>query len=334
MSCRHASSRRAGITLVETLLASSLGAALLVALLALYQRGVAANAYAESRSELVETLFIAERVLVDELQNAGRMPCGPRGRRFNLVHTSASTPWLRLFAAPVQVAPAGVGGDEIVVLTVGAPVPLAGHDPAESQLALTHAGEFERGDLVVVCDDAVTVLLQLTRTRDGGRVLGYDAGPRVHPGNCTSPFAVGGCGPEGHRFTDAAFVAPYRPVAFSVKASGGSRSLYRERLVVTKTKNGTTPRMRSEEMTTGVVLLHARTGVADAAGRVRLARGPFAGRAILLDLGLAAVARERSARMLPGKALHLFGESVGALLPPDAASDEYLTADHEFSVAL
>ena len=40
----------AGITLVETLLASTLGALLLIALLNLYQRGVAMHAFAESRA--------------------------------------------------------------------------------------------------------------------------------------------------------------------------------------------------------------------------------------------------------------------------------------------
>ncbi len=333
MSCRRASVRRAGITLVETLFASSLGAALLVALLALYQRGVAAHAFAESRSELAETLFIAERIVVGELQNGGRTPCGPHGRRFNLVRTSASTPWLRLFTAPVQITPAASGGDEIVVLKVGAPVPLAAHDPAKSRLALSHAGEFEPGDLVVVCDDDVTALLQLTRTADRGRVLGYDAGGRVHPGNCSSPFSVGGCGPEGHRFTDAAFVAPYRPVAFLVKDSGASRSLYRKRLIVANTKSGAAARMMSEEMTAGVVLLRAQAGVADAAGRVRLSRGAFAGRAALLDLGLAAVARRRNVSTLPDKTFYLLGERADALLPAGAGS-EYPTAGHEFSVAL
>ncbi len=328
----RAAKRTGGVTLVETLLAATLGALLLIALLNLYQRGVAMHTFAESRSALTETLFTTERIVADELHLAGGLPCGPGGARFNLVHTSNTTPWLRLFTEPVQITPGAVAGsDELTVLKTGEPVPLVDHDPAQARLTLTHAASFERGGLVVVCDDAVTVLLQITD--DAGRVLNYDDDARVHPGNCAAPF-TGGCGPAGHRFAGNALIAPYEPVVFFIANSGERRSLHRKRLIAGNSASGKTARLRSEEMIENIVLLHADAGVADAGGRVRLTRNPAgAGRVIVLDVGLIATARERNADVLPHAPLHLLGEPVDALLPADATADNRLVTAHEFSVA-
>ncbi len=325
----------AGVTLIETLFASTLGALLLIALLNLYQRGIARHAFTESRAELTETLFTAEHILAEQLHLAGGLPCGRSGTRFNLIRTGQTTPWLRLFAAPVQINDGAVSGsDELTALKTGAPVPLASHDPAQMQLTLTDAAAFERGDLIVACDADVSVLLQITRTSDGGRVLGYGHNARVRPGNCASPFAVGGCGPENHRFAGDALVAPYEPVVFLIKESGARRSLYRKRLVVVNAASATTAKLLSEELIEGIALLRVQAGVATAPGRIRLRRDPSGAEpTALLDIGFVALARGRNADTLPGEPPHLFGEPVGAALPADVAASNRRLTSHEFSVA-
>ena len=328
--------RTSGVSLLEALLASALGALLLVALLNLYQRGFTMHLFAESRAELAETLLTAEHILADELHLAGGSPCDPGDARFNLVDSGAAMPWLRLFTEPVRIADGGVSGsDELTVLKTGAPVPLAGHDPVRAEFALTHAAGFKRGGLAVVCDDSVSVLLQITRTASAGHILGYDHDARVRPGNCVSPFASAGCGPENHRFTSDALIAPYEPVVFFISDSDTRRSLYRRRLVIVNAAGSVTARLQSEEIIEGIALLHARAGAEDASGRVRLTRDPAgARRVVMLDVGLVAVARERNADTLPDEPLHLFGKAVGDALPGDAAAANRLMTGHEFSVAL
>ncbi len=326
--------RTLGITLIETLLASTLGALLLIALLSLYQRSLATHAFAESRSELADTLFIAERILTDELHLAGRLPCGQSGVTANLVRTHQTTPWLHLFTAPVQITASAVpGSDELIVLKTGAPVPLVDHDPARAQFTLTHAADFERGDIAVVCDNDVTVLLQITN--DHGRVLGYGHNARVRPGNCASPFGGGDCGPDNHRFDKGAVVAPYEPAVFFIADTDTGRTLSRKRLVSADSSNGAAARLLTERMIENLILLRVYAGIADSAGRIRLTHGPLNTRqAILLDVGLAATARERNVETPPDELLHLLGEPVDALLSVNPAAVARLLTSHEFTVAL
>ena len=320
--------RAAGITLIETLFASTLGAGLLIVLLHLYQGGMAMHALAESRAELAETTFIAERIVADELRHAGQLPCGPHGTRHNLVRAHHTTPWLRLFAEPVQLAAGGVpGSDELTVLKTGAPVAVVDHDPARAELTLTHAADFERGDLAVVCDDDVTVLLQITD--DGGRTLGYGHDARVRPGNCALPFIAGGCGPENHRFKPGALAAPYEPVVFFTRDLGTRHSLYRKRLALRNSGGNRIASLRSEEIIEGIPLLRASVGIVDASGRVSLTRGPVStGQAVIIDVGLAAIARGNNTGGRPRAPLHLLGE------PIDMIAGNRLLSTHEFSVAL
>ena len=299
-----------GITLIETLLASALGALLLAALLNLYQRGAAMHAFTENRSELNETVFTAEQILADELHLAADSPCGAGGARFNLLRGGATTPWLRLFTEPVQITAGTVSGsDRLTVLKTGAPVLVAGHDSTDREIVLTHAADFENGDLVVVCDGTVAALLQVTRTEDSGRVLKY-----AH-----------------YRFAENALVAPYRPVVFFIEDYGNRRALHRRQLVVSKSKDRVTAKLRSEEMIENIELLKVRAGVADPAQQIRLTRHAAGKQVVGLDIGFAAAARHRNAEALPNTPLHLLGEPVGAWLP---GADGRALTTHEFSVAL
>ena len=326
--------RTGGVTLIETLLASALGALLLVALLGLYQRALSHHAFAESRMEVAERLFTAERILSDELQFVGNLPCGQGGARFNLVHTHQTTPWLRLFEAPVQISPAR-RGDELMVLKTGLPVALVDHDLARAQFTLTHAANFERGNLVVVCDNDFTLLLQVTN--DAGRTLGYGPDTRVRPGNCAAAFTAAGCGPENHRFMQGALVAPYEPVVFFISDTGATPSLSRKRLVNTNTTHGVHARLFTESLIQDLVWLRVQAGIANSAtplARVLMTRRPPAHfgnrRPISLDVGLIATAQQNKLKPLPDRSLHLLGEPVGTL--PDV-SQRWLDT-HEFSIAL
>ena len=128
----------------------------------------------------------------------------------------------RRLAAAVRQA-VQITDDSVTVLKTGVPAPLGSHDVDNTRFTLMHAAPFERGDLLVVCDDEISVLLQITRTANGKRTLATGPAAGVRPGNCDSPFAVDSCGPEGYRFNAGALVAPYRPVSF-LSRHGSPRS--------------------------------------------------------------------------------------------------------------
>ena len=332
--------RNGGVTLLETLFASAIGALLIVALLGLYQRGVSQYAFAENRLTLNETLVTAERIFSNALLYRGGLPCESSGAYFNLVRTHAAEAWLKLFTAPVRVGPgtasnAVADSDEVTILKTGSPVLLEDHDPVAGTLTLSHAAEFKRGGLAVVCDDDTTVLLQITD--DNGRTLGYGDDPDVRPGNCAAAFLSGGCGPENHRFGSGAVVAPYEPVVFFVARSGDRHALYRKRLIVSSAGGGRTAKLRAEEMLDGIALMRVHAGVEDSGARVRLMRGPPSSRPTrVLDIGLVAYAREPNTRLaadiLPPQPIYLLGEPVGAVLANSTL--DALFAAYEFSMAL
>ena len=323
----------AGVTLIETLFASALGAILLITLLNLYQRSVTMHAFAESRTELNETLLTVEHFLVNELQLASLSLCGKTDTTFNLVRANQTTQWLRLFAEPIQITTDDMTDNNVItVLKTGAPVPLASHDLTQSQLVLTHATTFNRGDLIVVCDNTVSVLLQITHTAGSGRFLAYEHHASVRPGNCASPFGVGGCGPEGHRFEHGALVALYQPVSIFISNSDARGSLYIRQLVTINSSNGvTTAKLRSEEIIEGIVALRAWAGVESSSGRIRLTRAPHSGQAVFLDIGLVAISTDHNADTLPHQSLHLFGEPINTELFDNT---HHLLTSYEFSVTL
>lgn len=310
--------------MIETLLAAALGAVILTALLTLYQRGVAGHAFAASRNALTEKIWTIDRLFADELHLTDGSFCRPDATTFNLVNHSLTETWLRAFDQPVQIT-----DDSMTVLKTGIPVPLESHDTDRARLTLTHAAPFERGGLLVVCDDEVSVLLQITHTANGKRTFGYAPDASVHPGNCNSPFAVDGCGPEGYRFLAGALVAPYRPVTFFIAATGDrAPALHRRQLVITNTAGGDAiARLLSEEIAENVIALKARAGVTAAAGQIALTQNPQTGEVVLLDIGFVAGIDTGTFAMLSNKPLHLFGETVA--LPAGQ-----LFASHELSVRL
>ena len=325
----HLNTGADGVTLIETLLAAALGTVILTALLALYQRGVMSHAFAASRSALTEKIFIIDRLFADELHVTGGSVCRANATAFNLVNRSSAENWLRPFDRPVQIADGSV-----TVLKTGIPTALESHDIAKAQLTLTHAAPFERGGLLVVCDNNISVLLQITRTANGKRTFGYAPDVGVQPGNCGSPFGVGGCGPEDYRFDAGALVAPYRPVSFFIATTDGrAPALRRRRLVIANTANGTaTARLLSEEVAENVVALKALASVAASAGGVSLTATPHADKVVSLNIGFVAGINTNTAVTLPNKPLYLFGEPVA--LPAGETPTKHLFASHELSVRL
>lgn len=318
-----------GITLVETLLASALGAAILVTLLALYQRGATGYAFAENRATLARKVFITNHLFADALHVSGGSSCPADNATFNLIKNHHGTDWLRLFDRPVQIS-----DNSVTVLATGLPVPLKDHDVDQSRFTLAQATPLDRGDLLVICNNEISVLLQVTGTLHDKHSFSYKPSARIRPGNCNSPFADDGCGPENYHFARGALVAPYRPVSFFIAAGDGrTPSLRRRRLVITNTTGGVaSARLLSEEVVENVVALRTIAGVAVSADRVRLTAYPGTEKTIFLNVGFVAAADARAAGLTPDTDPHLFGEPVA--LPGNVTAADHLLASHELSVRL
>lgn len=318
-----------GITLVETLLASALGAVILASLLALYQRGATGHAFAESRATLARKVFVTNYLLSDALHSVGGSICPADNATFNLIRNHRSTDWLRLFDRPVQIAE-----NHVRVLGTDTPVPLESHDIDRAKFTLAQATPFDRGELFVICNDEVSVLLQVTGTLDSKRSFSYEPSTLVRPGNCNAPFSDKGCGPENYRFAPGALVAPYRPTSFFVRAGDGrTTSLHRKRLIIANTSGGiASARLLAEEVVENIVALRAVAGVKISPDRVRMTLNPQAGKVIFLDVGFVAATDARAIGATPDTNPHLFGEPVA--LPANVTAADHLLSSHEFSVRL
>lgn len=216
ISGRNGLHRSRGVTLVELMIAIVLGLLVSGAAITFFiaqrdgVRQIAALSFAQNQARL------GFEVLARDLRGVNGIACGNPNLRMNTVNsTSDLLTWprggLRVYAgdeALPNVATAvgspvfgqRVDGSEAIVFwsaTLREPQHIISHDPVTATLVLADlpAGDFQLGELAVVCNSDQATLFQVSQRNPAGVSAGpsirHDTSPpaAVTPGNCRTNLA-------------------------------------------------------------------------------------------------------------------------------------------------
>jgi type IV pilus assembly protein PilW len=239
--------RSGGFTMVELLVAVTLGLFLLGGVLSIFVNSRQSFRVNENMARVQENARFSFDVLSREIREAGNVPCGTRFMA-NVVDVPASLPWwanwdagvVRGFNEDQDTAPRTIGtaeGDRVAgtdAIIVLRPVsdessiqPVSAHDTATKKITVTTGSAFAAGNLVTLCDSRSAVLLKVVSVATND--LSYATT------NCSVnlgyPTGVCSVASPAKTFAAGSTVTEMDPAFWYVgkNASGGS-SLYRMRL--------------------------------------------------------------------------------------------------------
>jgi len=294
---KRLSSRAAGFTLVELMVAMTLGLFLMAGIGSVFVATGQANRSNENLSRLQEAARTAFSLMARDIREAGINDCGRIERVMNVLGSGAIAPptwatWnegINGFDQAVAAAglPSGSGVGERVAtedalqimkgasrgVSVVATVVASGGTPAS--MKVTDSEPFAPGDVAIVCDFTQATIFQITNTNASGadeRVV-HNTGGVTSPGNCT--MGLGWvvprvCSPAGRPYnygpnsTILKFESMYWYIGNNGRAASGGTSLFRMRLQ----NIGGVPTMVPEEVLEGVSGLQFQYLVDGAAGYV------------------------------------------------------------------
>ena len=309
-------SRMSGLSLVELMIAMTLGLVLMAGVASVFVSTGRINRTNENLSRLQESARTAFSLLTRDLREAGLNDCGRITRVANALNTTAATPWLNWnggivgfeqgVAVPGVVSGGGVGQrdntQDAVRVMKGAPggVTIVNHNPAAAiaTMTLTDTGNFVAGDLLVACDFAQATIFQATAIPAARTVQHLGIG--AAPGNCTAllgwPLACPAAGrsyPYAPNSALMRFESTVWYIGSNGRAASGGTSLFRQTL-----RSGGNPLAPAvEEVLEGVTALQLQYLVAGAANYVNAAAVAdwTTVLAVRVTLTLAGVNQERNA---------------------------------------
>jgi type IV pilus assembly protein PilW len=261
---RQARRSSGGFTIVELLVAMTLGLFLLGGVIGIFVNSRQSFRVNENIARVQENARFSFELLMREIREAGVVPCGTR-QVSNVVAAAGALPWWANWdngtlvgydggqAAAFKATGTGVGDrvdgtDAVVVLR---PVsdetgiqPISNHNPASKKFTVPTPGAYKAGDLLSVCDATSAVILKMNSVTGGDLV--YNA-----TDNCTTnlgyPTECGGTTPA-KTFDPGSIVTKLDPVFWYVgNNAAGGKSLYRMRLT-----NALTPTTETQEMVPNV----------------------------------------------------------------------------------
>lgn len=211
-----------GITLVELMVALTIGLLLVAVCLAMSQSTSSTYAAAEALSRMQENERLAFELMATEVREAGQNACESSLVSYNVLRQSdePSADWYTTFESGIR----GYGGTQAFPETpfesgfgrriYGTPAielksatadsrPISAHDPISATITLGGgAHSFSSGDLVVACDFAQLSVLQLTEGSSASMELHHVDGVGT-PGNCTRGLGwspTRNCTPAGNSY--------------------------------------------------------------------------------------------------------------------------------------
>lgn len=272
------SNSQRGMTLVELMVAMTIGVFIVGAVSAVYINTRGSFDYSTEVARIQETGRFALDTISRDIRMAGYNGCGKSVPTFNVLNNSASNPLLN-FATPIRGYEGGylgtlqaplnalgnISGTDIIVLIGGSPdgdLVVSGHNPNSAQID-TSAHSVQAGEILLVTDCAKASIFQMT----GPSNINNNATNVVHnsgtgtPGNCTKFLGASCPGSSSYTYKPGATMMRLSSNAYYIAPSvavAGMNSLWSLRL---QGSNGTPV---AQELLVGVDNMQIAYGVDNA----------------------------------------------------------------------
>jgi type IV pilus assembly protein PilW len=192
---RHAR-REKGFSLIELMVTIIIGMLIVLAVLNLFLASTRTHKTTENLSRIQENARIAFELMAFDLRQAGGTPCGRLTKVANVINMSTAMPWfttgVRGYDSSQSIAGTSAdnraGGTDALTygLASSTGVAVENHEAgnaARFQLNTTAHGLID-GDVVMVCDNNLAAILQITTANDSTDTVTHNTGNTVSPGNC------------------------------------------------------------------------------------------------------------------------------------------------------
>lgn len=276
----HAHRRQQGLTLLEILVALTMGLVVIGGTIQIYLSSSQSYRTQEALSRIQENGRFAMEILNREIRMAGFSGCPPDNDIANVLNDPGTRWWsdfptlaLRGYAGTEAFPAQGFGtgsGDRVndteALIVIGGGgqgysiSDTPGHNPQSAVIHLNQLHNLLNGDIVMVCDAQQTAIMQVTNVNENNVTIVHNTGTGT-PGNCNTslgspdpatlpdPTNVVLCDDAvPYQFRSDATMVNFNPLAFYIGVStrGDSRSLYRIRIRSTGGGNPSINTVRDE----------------------------------------------------------------------------------------
>jgi type IV pilus assembly protein PilW len=193
---------QAGVSLIELMIAITLGLVAVGAAMAIYLANRKSFALVEGVARVQENARFAVDLLSRDIREAGGLVCGGTLTTVNIVSgINAWTVWSQglvgnvlgadvwQLPAPSDPNKAQISGTHSLLVwsasSSGAPVQIVSHDPAAATFTTAGAPGYAVGQVITACDSAQAITFEVASI--SGNIVGYSNGAAV-----TVPLAAGG----------------------------------------------------------------------------------------------------------------------------------------------
>ncbi len=270
--------RQSGLSLVEILIALSLGLVVLGAVVTMFFAQREAFRSNEALAQMQENARFALEMIARELREAGGNFCDRSLPTAVVLNQSDQLWWAQWQQSPIHgydsndnsfphrfgTSPGNrrVGTDAVTILSATAnttPVRIVEHNPLSAQFMVnTPSHGVRNGDIVLACDSRQAALFQVTNANSNNVTIVHNTGTGHQPGNCTKGLGLPvRCTAVGtpYPFSQGGYLAQLNASAWYVgRNERDGWSLWRLRLL-TQNENAET---RAEEIAEGITGLQLR----------------------------------------------------------------------------
>jgi type IV pilus assembly protein PilW len=277
-----------GVSLVEIMVALTIGIFLLGGLGQIYLSNKQSYETAEGLSRMQENLRFAAEAVAQDIRMAGFMPCRQTDKVANTLN-NPDTWWTDFFNYGIggydgdhidddtgsddhgsAGIPAGfsshVASTDIVTILRGgeSSYTVVDHVPTSAQFKINTLHDLDKGDIVMVCDLTNAAILQITNSNSTNVTIVHNTGTGS-PGNRTKglgypvPDPVTTIG-TAYTFGPDSHLVKFSPRAYFIGTNGsGGRSLYRARY--TTDSSSITASITTDELVEGIENMQILYGV-------------------------------------------------------------------------
>jgi type IV pilus assembly protein PilW len=214
-----------GVTLIELMIALTLGMIIVIAVTNIYLSNRAAFRSHEALAQIQQNARIAFELVNNDVREAGGNPCGvPSSQVVNALNSPTTNWWSNWAGGIVQgfdrdmgdTAPIAIGTgatqrasatDAIIVrgttpVSTGQELVITNHNTGATTFTISSApSNISVGDVLMACDPKEAAIFQVTSKDDGAKTVVHDIGAAVvSPGNCSKdlgfpidPLSLGDC---------------------------------------------------------------------------------------------------------------------------------------------
>jgi type IV pilus assembly protein PilW len=247
---KNPNSSQCGLTLIELMIAMTLGLFLLLGLANVFLAQRQSFRVNENLSQMQNNTRVAFELMAREIREAGGNPCGTT-QVANVVNGASTSSWLNWDTGGIRgyddndalpdkafgtTTGARVAGTDAVTIRTGSlnnNIVIAAHDPAAAEFTVnTTTHGIVTGDVLMVCDYKQAAIFQVTNAVSGtSAVIEHDTSTSA-PGNCSEglgfPTDCASVTGNQYDFSNNAFLTKFRSTAWYIGYNDqGGRSLFR-----------------------------------------------------------------------------------------------------------